>query len=584
MKKYKLFLHTCIEIREELKVKRISISRKLLVGFSSVLLLLIAVTAISYFQFVSLEKTFTDLINDRTSKLLKIKNMTIDLKSQQVALRNYIMKPDQGNEDAFQQAYEDYIKLSEDLKATVASSNMKQYLADSSELMIKYYDIAKNIMSLTKQGNVEEISGLMENTVPPLITEFENIVESMENHQQKAMDEGIAAANVQTATVLRLIIILGVVSILIGLAIAIIIGRMISKPVQAVAQAASRIAEGDLTGATLKVRNKDEIGEMAEAFNVMSVNLRSLIHQVNDGAERVAASSEELTASTEQTAIANEQVATTMGEIATGMDAQVRMVSEGFQTMNELATGFRQVAENTTVVSEKAAEASAQTISGSESIRTAVGQMNSIQNTVSSLAGVIEELSKHSTDIVKMVDAISEISAQTNLLSLNAAIEAARAGEHGRGFQVVATEVRKLSEQSAQSAGEIVGLVSSIETGMRNAAHSMSVVSSEVQEGIQLVNQAGSTFDHIRSSVSGVAGQAQEVSASIEQMNAGVEQINASMKSIMDVTENAAAGTEEVSATTEEQLSAMQEIASAANDLSSMAEMLQQSVARFKVS
>nr|WP_154985511.1 methyl-accepting chemotaxis protein [Paenibacillus xylanexedens] len=565
-------------------MKRISISRKLLIGFSSVLLLLIAVTAISYFQFVSLEKTYTDLINDRTSKLLKIKNMTIDLKSQQVALRNYIMKPGQENEDAFQQAYEDYIKLSEDLKATVTSSNMKQYLADSSELMIKYYDIAKNIMSLTKQGNVEEISGLMENTVPPLITEFENIVESMENHQQKAMDEGVAAANVQTATVLRLIIILGIVSILIGLAIAIIIGRMISKPVQAVAQAASRIAEGDLTGEPLKVRNKDEIGEMAEAFNVMSVNLRSLIHQVNDGAERVAASSEELTASTEQTAIANEQVATTMGEIATGMDAQVRMVSEGFQTMNELATGFRQVAENTTVVSEKAAEASAQTISGSESIRTAVGQMNSIQNTVSSLAGVIEELSKHSTDIVKMVDAISEISAQTNLLSLNAAIEAARAGEHGRGFQVVATEVRKLSEQSAQSAGEIVGLVSSIETGMRNAAHSMSVVSSEVQEGIQLVHQAGSTFDHIRTSVSGVAGQAQEVSASIEQMNAGVEQINASMKSIMDVTENAAAGTEEVSATTEEQLSAMQEIASAANDLSSMAEMLQQSVARFKVS
>ncbi|MBY0206901.1 methyl-accepting chemotaxis protein [Paenibacillus cucumis (ex Kampfer et al. 2016)] len=565
-------------------MKRISISQKLLIGFSSVLLLLIAVTAISYFQFVSLEKTYTDLINDRTSKLLKIKNMTIDLKSQQVALRNYIMKPGQENEDAFQQAYEDYIKLSEDLKATVTSSNMKQYLADSSELMIKYYDIAKNIMSLTKQGNVEEISGLMENTVPPLITEFENIVESMENHQQKAMDEGIAAANVQTATVLRLIIILGIVSILIGLAIAIIIGRMISKPVQAVAQAASRIAEGDLTGEPLKVRNKDEIGEMAEAFNVMSVNLRSLIHQVNDGAERVAASSEELTASTEQTAIANEQVATTMGEIATGMDAQVRMVSEGFQTMNELATGFRQVAENTTVVSEKAAEASAQTISGSESIRTAVGQMNSIQNTVSSLAGVIEELSKHSTDIVKMVGAISEISAQTNLLSLNAAIEAARAGEHGRGFQVVATEVRKLSEQSAQSAGEIVGLVSSIETGMRNAAHSMSVVSSEVQEGIQLVHQAGSTFDHIRTSVSGVAGQAQEVSASIEQMNAGVEQINASMKSIMDVTENAAAGTEEVSATTEEQLSAMQEIASAANDLSSMAEMLQQSVARFKVS
>lgn len=564
--------------------KRISISQKLLIGFSSVLLLLVAVTSISYFQLVSLDKTYTNLINDRTKKLLQIKNMTIDLKTQQVALRNYIMQPTAENEGEFNQAYEEYINLSNDLKKTVTSSNMQQYISNSEEMMSQYYDIAQNIMSLTKQGEVEEVSRLMEETVPPLIDNFEEIVESMENHQQKAMDEGTVTANLQTASVLRLITIIGVVSILIGLTIAILMGRLISKPVQSVARAAGRIAEGDLTGEPLNVRNRDEIGEMAEAFNVMSVNLRTLIHQVGDGAERVAASSEELTASTEQTVIANEQVATTMGEIAGGMDAQVHMVSEGLQTMNELAAGFRQVAENTTVVSEQAAEASAQTMTGSESIRSAVGQMSSIQNTVSSLEEVIKELSKHSVDIVKMVDTISEISAQTNLLSLNAAIEAARAGEHGRGFQVVATEVRKLSEESAQSAGEIVTLVSSIETGMRNAAHSMSVVSSEVQEGIQLVNQAGYTFEEIRTSVSSVAGQTQEVSASIEQMNAGVEQINASMKSIMEVTENAAAGTEEVSATTEEQLSAMQEIASAANDLSSMAEMLQQSVARFKVS
>lgn len=565
-------------------MKRVSISQKLLIGFSSVLLLLVAVTVTSYSQFVSLEKTYTNLINDRTSKLLMIKNMSIDLKSQQVALRNYIMKPVQENEDAFTKSYEDYIKTGEALKLTIASSTMKDNMARSDEMMGKYYDFAKNIMSLTKQGNTEELSRLMEGTGPQIIGEFEKIVEAMETHQQKAMDEGIAAVNTQVAQVLRWISIMGGVSIVAGLIIAIIIGGIISKPVQSVAQAANRIAEGDLTGEPLVVRNKDEIGEMAQAFNTMSGNLRALIHQVGDGAERVAASSEELTASTEQTATATEQVAKTMEEIASGMDTQVNMVSEGFQTMNELAIGFQQVAENTSLVSEQAAEASAQTISGSESIRSAVGQMNSIQTTVSGLAKVIEELSKHSTDIVKMVDTISEISAQTNLLSLNAAIEAARAGEHGRGFQVVATEVRKLSEQSAQSAGEIVTLVSSIESGMKNAAHSMSVVSSEVEEGIQLVRQAGGTFEDIRNAVSGVAGQTQEVSASIEQMNAGVEQINASMKSIMEVTESAAAGTEEVSATSEEQLSAMQEIASAANDLSSMAEMLQQSVARFKVS
>jgi len=182
-----------------------------------------------------------------------------------------------------------------------------------------------------------------------------------------------------------------------------------------------------------------------------------------------------------------------------------------------------------------------------------------------------------------MVESISEISAQTNLLSLNAAIEAARAGEHGRGFEVVATEVRKLSDQSAKSAEQISVLVATIQKGMNNASQSMGEVNAEVQEGIELVRKAGGTFEEIREAVSNVAGQTQEVSASIEQMAAGVEQINVSMKTIMEVTENAAAGTEEVSATSEEQRSAMQEIASAANDPSSMAEELQQSLSQFKV-
>ncbi|MBD8841886.1 methyl-accepting chemotaxis protein [Paenibacillus sp. CFBP 13594] len=564
-------------------MKKISISRKLLMGFSSVLLLLVAITVITYTQFIAVEKTYTELISDRTSKLLLIKNMSIDLKSQQIALRNYILEDNAENEQAFNKAYEDYIALNEELKSTVSSSKMKDYLSRSDEAMSRYYELAQQIMILTRQGNNSEISRLLKDTAPSLISEFEGIVEGMETHQQNAMNSGVVEANLQIVQVLRWIAIIGVASLLIGALVAYVIGRMISLPVAAVAQSASRIAAGDLTGEPIVVRNKDEIGDLAQAFNIMSANLRTLIHQVGDSAERVAASSEELTASTEQTATATEQVAITMGEIATGMDTQVRMASDGFQTMNELTTGFQQVTENTLHMSEEATKVSVKTISGSESVQSAIGQMNSIQGTVSNLSVVIQELSRHSQDIVKMVDSISEISAQTNLLSLNAAIEAARAGEQGRGFQVVATEVRKLSEQSALSANQIVPLVASIEKGMRNAAESMVAVSAEVQEGIALVHQAGATFDEIREAVGSVAGQTQEVSASIEQMSTGVEQINRSMKTIMEVTETGAAGTEEVSASSEEQLSAMQEIASAANDLSLMAEQLQQTVSRFKV-
>ncbi|MEK3704341.1 methyl-accepting chemotaxis protein [Paenibacillus sp. FSL R7-0198] len=564
-------------------MKRVSISRKLLLGFGSVLLLLIAVVVISYTQFISVEKTFTDLIRERTAKLLTIKNMIIDVKSQQVALRNFVTEENDQSEQQFKSFYEDYRKTSEELRSGIQTPTMIDFLDRSDRSAEEYYAFGQSVIELKKQGSTSEITRMLLDTGPTIISGFEETVTAMEQHQQNSLDTGIVNANQLIQKVLRLIMIIGIISIVLGVVIALIMGRIISKPVAHVARAASRIADGDLTGEAIVVRNRDEIGELAESFNKMMENLRHLIHQVGHNADRVAASSEELTASTEQTATATEQVATTMEEIATGMDTQVSMVGDGFHTINELSTGFQQMTVNTQNMSDEATNASAKTISGNDAVQSAVGQMNSIHQTVRVLATVIEELGNHSDEIGSMVESISEISAQTNLLSLNAAIEAARAGEHGRGFEVVATEVRKLSDQSAKSAEQISVLVAAIRNGMNNASQSMGEVNAEVQEGIELVRKAGGTFEEIREAVGNVAGQTQEVSASIEQMAAGVEQINVSMKTIMEVTENAAAGTEEVSATSEEQLSAMQEIASAANDLSSMAEELQESVSRFKV-
>ncbi|WP_340018344.1 methyl-accepting chemotaxis protein [Paenibacillus sp. FSL H3-0457] len=564
-------------------MKRVSISRKLLLGFGSVLLLLVAVVVISYTQFISVEKTFTDLIRERTAKLLTIKNMIIDVKSQQVALRNFVTEENDQSEQQFKSFYEDYRKTSEELRSGIQTPMMIDFLDRSDRSAEEYYAFGQSVIELKKQGRTSEITRMLLDTGPTIISGFEETVTAMEQHQQNSLDTGIVNANQLIQKVLRLIMIIGIISIVLGVVIALSMGRIISKPVAHVAKAASRIADGDLTGEAIVVRNRDEIGELAESFNKMMDNLRHLIHQVGHNADRVAASSEELTASTEQTATATEQVATTMEEIATGMDTQVSMVGDGFHTINELSTGFQQMTVNTQNMSDEATNASAKTISGNDAVQSAVEQMNSIHHTVHVLATVIEELGNHSDEIGSMVESISEISAQTNLLSLNAAIEAARAGEHGRGFEVVATEVRKLSDQSAKSAEQISVLVAAIRNGMNNASQSMVEVNAEVQEGIELVRKAGGTFEEIREAVSNVAGQTQEVSASIEQMAAGVEQINVSMKTIMEVTENAAAGTEEVSATSEEQLSAMQEIASAANDLSSMAEELQESVSRFKV-
>ncbi|WP_018885863.1 methyl-accepting chemotaxis protein [Paenibacillus massiliensis] len=564
-------------------MKGLSISRKLLLGFLSVLVLLAAVVAISYTQFLSLKQTFTEVVENRTTKLLQIKDMMINSKTQQVTIRTYVIGANEEGEQQFNTLYKEYQTISAELRKTIKEQDMIDLLGHADQVGADYYSFGQEIIALSKQDNTDEIRAQLQTRGPELITDFLNTITAMEDFQQKALDKAIVDSNTTISTVLRNILIIGIVAVLLGTGIALLIGRLISRPIIAVSKAATRIAEGDLTGEAVVVRNQDETGELAKAFNAMTDNLRSLVHQVASNASMVAASSEELTASTQQTSAATEQVATTMDSIASGMDTQVHMVNESFQSVNQLSVGFQQIKDNTQSMTEQAAGASTMTVSGAASVQSAVEQMQSIHQTVNGLASVIDELSTHSQAIGQMVTSISEISAQTNLLSLNAAIEAARAGEHGRGFQVVASEVRKLSDQSARSADEIVKLVAAIDKGMEHASKSMSEVTAEVQEGILLVNKSGEAFEEIREAVSSSALKTQEVYSAVDTMSSGLEQINANMKTITEVTESAAAGTEEVSATAEEQLSAMEQISAASTDLASMAEELQQAINRFKV-
>jgi methyl-accepting chemotaxis protein len=564
-------------------MRNLSISKKLLSGFISVLVLLAVIMTINFMQLVSLDRTYKELINDRTVKMLQIKDMDIAVKSEQVAVRVYAMLGDETSLKGITSAHENYIKISKQLATAIYSPAMVDGLKEADLIEKQYFEIAKEVSELKKQNKEQEFTTLLSNQGRTLIARLEKVLKDMEAFQQNELTKSSENASKQVADVQNLVLILGIIALVLGISIAIFMGRLISKPISQVAKAAEKIAAGDLTGKSIMMKSSDEVGVLASSFNMMANNLRALIVQVNANAEQVAASSEELGASAEQTSRATEQIATAMQEVATGVDMQVKLVHEGFQTINEMSIGFQQIAANTQTVSSKSAEASEKALLGNESIKTAVTQMSSISETVNGLAAVIEELSGQSDEINQIVGVISALSTQTNLLSLNAAIEAARAGEHGRGFEVVATEVRKLSQQSSQSAQQITELISSIQLGMSKAVHSMEAVTKEVQSGIDIVNTAGESFDYIRNAVNDVASESEEVSAAVQQMTAGVDEMTSSMKSISEVTESSAAGTEQVTASTQEQMSSMEEISSSSTALAKMAEDLMLTVSRFKV-
>ncbi|MCI2252819.1 methyl-accepting chemotaxis protein [Domibacillus sp. PGB-M46] len=379
-----------------------------------------------------------------------------------------------------------------------------------------------------------------------------------------------------------IILIASLLSILLFAGLAILISRMITHPIRAIQELMSQAQKGDLTVAGTYA-SRDELGQLTASFNDMTNGLRDVIRQVAETAEQVAASSEELNANSEETTRATELIANTMEEMASGSDSQLRQVSDTTATMNELADGVQQIARNAHSVSETAAGAIERATAGNTSIRQAVNQMGSINTTFDGLSGVIQGLGRRSNEIGQIIDSITAIAAQTNLLALNAAIEAARAGEQGRGFAVVADEVRKLAEESAQSASQISELISAIQAETAQAVEAMKSATAEVQGGIDVVHNAGGSFADITSAIGDVTGQIQEVSAAVQQMAAGTEQVVASMDQIHSISEKAAASTENVSAASEEQMASMEEIAASARSLAVMATHLQEMTRRFTV-
>jgi len=370
---------------------------------------------------------------------------------------------------------------------------------------------------------------------------------------------------------------------LVVILLAYFIAQQITRPIIAVAEAAERVSNGDLNQAELAVKSKDEVGKLTSAVNTMIRTLRQFIQQVSRTSENVAISAEELSANAEHTSKATEHIAISIQEVADGSEQQVHNVEQSVRSIHQVAEGVQQISNNAQSVALSALNASESAEMGNRRLQSVMQQMQSIQSTVNTINGTVNQLGQRSAAIDNIVQVISGIAAQTNLLALNAAIEAARAGEHGRGFAVVAGEVRKLSEQSAQSTNQIAELLASIQSETTLAIDSIEEGTREVAIGMEVVNQAGAAFTEILDSVQQVAAQIQEVTSYSIQMNSNTEHAVDQVNVITEIAGRSAEGTQNVSAATEEQLAAMEQVSASATSLAQMAEDLQSYLRQFKV-
>lgn len=255
------------------------------------------------------------------------------------------------------------------------------------------------------------------------------------------------------------------------------------------------------------------------------------------------------------------------GDILRGASIQTDNVVKSTDTMVDVSGGIQQIASSAEVVSNTSKKASDAANEGFQLIGNMLSQMQSIQQIVERLSEVIKDLASHSSEINQIVNTITDIDEETNLLSLNANIEAARAGEYGKGFAVVAKEVGKLSNKSKTATEHISDILSSIQTKVETAVEMATRSIEKVSEGARAMNTTKSYFETIKQEVSGTSDQVMEMSAAIEQLSAGTEEVNKITEFTMKVQQGGTSKIKQLDMLLKEFQSTFEEIANKCADL-----------------
>ncbi len=375
-------------------------------------------------------------------------------------------------------------------------------------------------------GDVEAAQRIVNDQLLPAVAKYIGAQEAFVELQQRQREQIKAQALERNAVAQWIAQACAAVVLLIGIMLAALTVRSITRPLDQAVRVTDAITAGDLT-IDVRDERKDELGHLLRSLSAMAAHLRGVVSEVRSGVESVSTASTQIATGNQDLSARTEQTAANLQETAASMEQLTATVTQSADTArqaNQLASTAAQAAER-----------------GGDVVVQVVQSMQQIT-----------ESSRKINDIIGVIDSIAF---QTNILALNAAVEAARAGEQGRGFAVVASEVRSLAQRSAEAAKDIKGLIgTSVE---------------RVERGSALVDRAGATMSEVVASIRRVTDIMGEISAASSEQSSGVGQVGEAIMQMDQATQQNAA--------------LVEQSAAAADSLKTQAGQLVEAVAVFRL-